>query len=160
MTRKTYTVIMFANDGLGVYVQTVKAKTFDEAAVYGCSQAGILGDVYEDQKKDDDGALRAVVIEGDLQRQHPRPFATYENNLPELEPQPLFRTGQRASYGPSYLNGDRVAAEVIGPVKDPPFADVPLWRVRLINGARAWEDIAAIPPGGETNALEKDLQPL
>lgn len=77
--------------------------------------------------------------------------------------------GQIVSYAPYYLVGERARAEVLGEVETPPFADVPLYRLRLIDALPGYVMPHFGPDGGETvfpayaagdevpNALGRDL---
>lgn len=44
-----------------------------------------------------------------------------------------YAPGQIVAYAPSYLNGASVRAEVLASVENPPYADAPLYRLRLID---------------------------
>lgn len=52
------------------------------------------------------------------------PLRTSEN--------PVYQPGDLVTYAPAYLNGLSAPALVLGPVLNPPFADVPLYRVRVL----------------------------
>ena len=45
---------------------------------------------------------------------------------------PIYQPGEIVTYAPTYLVGVAVSALVLGKVDRPPFADVPLYRVRVL----------------------------
>lgn len=84
---------------------------------------------------------------------------------------PALKPGQIVAYRPGYLVGVAVNAEVLGAVENPPFADVPLYRLRLLGdlpgivlpGFNGKPDSAypALARGEEApGALHHELTPL
>lgn len=83
-----------------------------------------------------------------------------------------FTPGQIVTYAPGYLNGGNGRAEVLGLVENPPFSDVPLYRIRMIDALPGHVIPHYGPEGGETtfapvaagdvvpNALWRALTPL
>lgn len=83
-----------------------------------------------------------------------------------------YAPGQLVRYAPSYLNGASARAEVLGPVENPPFADVPLYRLRLLDALPGVVLPHYGPEGGEStfapvaaggvvpNALWQALTPI
>ncbi|USN14483.1 hypothetical protein PAPPERLAPAPP_01140 [Brevundimonas phage vB_BpoS-Papperlapapp] len=61
-----------------------------------------------------------------------------------------FAPGQIVTYAPGYLNGGEGRAEVLGRVENPPFADVPLYRIRMIDALPGCVMPHYGPEGGET----------
>ena len=83
-----------------------------------------------------------------------------------------FAPGQIVTFAPYYLVNVTARAEVLGLVKDPPFADVPLYHVRLIDAlpgrtlpnytpeGGAGSVYAPLAIGEETTALWHNLTAL
>ncbi|USN15581.1 hypothetical protein KIKIMORA_04630 [Brevundimonas phage vB_BpoS-Kikimora] len=61
-----------------------------------------------------------------------------------------FKPGQIVTYEPYYMNGS-VTAEVLGLVENPPFADVPLYRIRLMGDLPPCSLPHYGPEGGSTD---------
>ena len=93
---------------------------------------------------------------------------------PRTPENPVYVAGQIVTYTPYYLVGVSVPALVLGRVENPPFRDVPLYRIRVLEAlpGRTLPNYTTTPPttgsvyppvsAGEEipNALWHNLSPL
>lgn len=65
---------------------------------------------------------------------------------------PIYQPGDLVSYTPAYLVGVTVPALVLGKVDRPPFADVPLYRIRVLEAVpgRTLPNYRTEPPSAGT----------